>query len=159
MKRIVALVLLGLWAAVLPLGAHAEPSVKGWATTEGGRGGRIIRVTTLNADGPGSFKWAIEQKGPRIVVFEVAGAINLNLGTLTIKEPSLTIAGQTAPSPGITLTRGGVDIAAHDVIIQHIRFRVGSVRPATVQLGIRRDFDNWRIEHHRRPLHANLGAR
>ena len=55
MKRIVALVLLGLWAAVLPLGAHAEPSVKGWATTEGGRGGRIIRVTTLDADGPGSF--------------------------------------------------------------------------------------------------------
>jgi hypothetical protein len=125
MKRIVALVLLGLWAAVLPLGAHAEPSVKGWATTEGGRGGRIIRVTTLNADGPGSFKWAIEQKGPRIVVFEVGGAINLNLGTLTIKEPSLTIAGQTAPSPGITLTRGGVDIATNDVIIQHIRFRVG----------------------------------
>ena len=125
MKRIFALVLLGLWAALLPLGAHAEPSVKGWATTEGGRGGRILRVTTLNPDGPGSFKWAIEQKGPRIIVFEVSGAINLNLGTLTIKEPYLTVAGQTAPSPGITLVRGGVDIATHDVIIQHIRVRVG----------------------------------
>ena len=125
MKRIVALVLACSCLTALPHSAGAEPPVKGWAQTEGGRGGRIIRVTNLNADGPGSFKWAVEQKGPRIVVFEVSGAIDLNLGTITIREPFLTIAGQTAPSPGITLIRGGVDIAGHDVIIQHIRIRVG----------------------------------
>jgi hypothetical protein len=125
MKRIAALVLLCLWAAILPLSADAEPLAKGWTKTEGGRGGRIIRVTNLNADGPGSFKWAVEQKSPRIVVFEVSGAIDLNLGTITIREPYLTIAGQTAPSPGVTLIRGGIDIATHDVVIQHIRLRVG----------------------------------
>jgi hypothetical protein len=99
--------------------------VKGWANTDGGRGGRILRVTNLNADGPGSFKWAVEQPGKRIVVFEVAGAIDLGLKVITIRQPDLTIAGQTAPSPGITLIRGGIDIATHDVIVQHIRLRVG----------------------------------
>jgi pectate lyase len=125
MKRIVALVLLGLWAAMLPLSARAQPLVKGWTTTDGGQGGRIIRVVNLNADGPGSFKWAVEQPGRRIVVFEVAGAIDLKLGTITIRQPNVTIAGQTAPAPGITLIRGGIDIATHDVIVQHIRLRVG----------------------------------
>src|SRR5437667_4824509 len=125
MKRIAALVLLGLCLAMPPLSARAPPPVKGWTNTEGGRGGRIIRVVNLNADGPGSFKWAVEQPGRRVVVFEVAGAIDLKFGTITIKEPYLTIAGQTAPSPGITLIRGGVDIGAHDVVVQHIRIRVG----------------------------------
>jgi hypothetical protein len=125
MKHIAALVLVCSCLAALPSTVRAEPPVRGWANTEGGRGGRIIRVTNLNADGPGSFKWAVEQKGPRIVVFEVSGAIDLNLGTITIREPYLTIAGQTAPSPGITLIRGGIDVAGHDVIIQHIRLRVG----------------------------------
>ena len=94
MKRITALVLLGLSLAVPPLSARAQPPVKGWTATEGGRGGRIIRVVNLNADGPGSFKWAVEQPGRRIVVFEVAGAVDLNFGTITIKEPYLTIALQ-----------------------------------------------------------------
>jgi pectate lyase len=125
MKRL--LLLIALVFAWVPVGgmALAEPLVKGWANTDGGRGGRIIRVTNLNADGPGSFKWAVEQPGKRIVVFEVSGAVDLGFGTITIKEPYLTIAGQTAPSPGITLIRGGIDIGTHDVIIQHIRVRVG----------------------------------
>jgi len=95
------------------------------ATTPGGRGGKIIRVTNLNADGPGSLKAAIDTKGPRIVVFEVGGVIDLGRTTLTIKEPYLTIAGQTAPSPGITIIRGGIDLKGHDVIIRHIRVRTG----------------------------------
>jgi hypothetical protein len=111
-------------AALVPQATAAMP-VKGWANTDGGRGGRILRVTNLNADGPGSFKWAVEQPGKRIVVFEVAGAIDLGLKVITIRQPDLTIAGQTAPSPGITLIRGGIDIATHDVIVQHIRLRVG----------------------------------
>jgi pectate lyase len=110
--------------------ATAEPYVKGWTTTQGGRGGAIVRVTNLNPDGPGSFKAAVEQKGPRIVVFEVGGVIDLELSTLTISEPNLTIAGQTAPSPGITLIRGGIDIRTHDVIVQHIRVRTGAAGQA-----------------------------
>jgi pectate lyase len=105
----------------------AFPGALGWAaaTTPGGRGGRIIRVTTLAADGPGSLREAVEAKGPRIVVFEVGGVIDLGQKTLTVREPFLTIAGQTGPSPGITLIRGGVDVDSHDVIIQHLRVRPG----------------------------------
>ena len=99
----------------------------GWASsTKGGRGGQIIKVTNLNADGAGSLKAAVETKGARIIVFEVGGVIDLGAKTLTVREPFLTIAGQTAPSPGITVIRGGLDIGAHDVIVQHIRIRPGS---------------------------------
>jgi pectate lyase len=105
----------------------AFPGAVGWAAeTVGGRGGRIIRVTTLAADGPGSLKAALEAKGPRIVVFEVGGVIDLGRTTLTLTEPFVTIAGQTAPSPGITIVRGGMDVKAHDVIIRHIRIRTGA---------------------------------
>lgn len=105
----------------------AFPGAVGWAAqTPGGRGGKIIRVTNLNSDGPGSFKAAVEAKGPRIVVFEVGGTIDLGRTELRIKEPFLTIAGQTAPSPGITLLRGGLDLRTHDVIIRHIRVRTGA---------------------------------
>ncbi|WP_404338245.1 polysaccharide lyase family 1 protein [Sphingomonas sp. MMS12-HWE2-04] len=96
------------------------------AQTAGGRGGQIVRVTTLDADGPGSLKAALETKGPRIVVFEVGGVIDLKRSVLEIKEPFLTIAGQTAPSPGITIIRGGIDLKTHDVIIRHIRVRTGA---------------------------------
>jgi hypothetical protein len=104
----------------------AFPGAQGWAAvTQGGRGGRIIRVTNLNARGPGSFREAVEAKGPRIVVFEVGGVIDMGLEGWDITEPYLTIAGQTAPSPGITFIRGGFDIKTHDVIIRHIRIRTG----------------------------------
>lgn len=107
--------------------ALAFPGALGWAaSTPGGRGGQIIRVTNLNGDGPGSLRAAIEASGPRIVVFEVGGVIDLDRRTLVVREPFLTIAGQTAPSPGITLIRGGMDIASHDIIIQHMRIRPGS---------------------------------
>ena len=109
----------------------AFPGAQGWAaTTPGGRGGRIIKVTTLAADGPGSFREAVEAKGPRVVVFEVGGVIDLDRKTLKVDEPFITIAGQTAPSPGITLIRGGMDVSAHDVILQHIRVRPGEAGAA-----------------------------
>lgn len=105
----------------------AFPGALGWASrTPGGRGGQIIRVTNLNSEGPGSLRAAIEADGPRIVVFEVGGVIDLGKETLRLRNPFITIAGQTAPSPGITLIRGGLDITAHDVIVQHIRIRPGS---------------------------------
>jgi hypothetical protein len=58
-------------------------------------------------------------------VFEVGGVIDLARSTLNITEPFLTIAGQTAPSPGITIVRGGIDIKTHDVIVRHIRIHTG----------------------------------
>lgn len=124
-----ALLIIGAPAVQAQPGAAqtAFPGAVGWAgETPGGRGGRIIRVTTLAADGPGSLKAAIEAKGPRIIVFEVAGQIDLGQTSLQITEPYLTIAGQTAPSPGITLIKGGIDLKTHDVIIRHIRVRTGA---------------------------------
>lgn len=102
------------------------PGAVGWAAaTSGGKGGKIIRVTNLNATGAGSFKEAIETSGPRIVVFDVGGVIDLGRAVLEIREPYLTVAGQTAPSPGITFIRGGINVRSHDVIIRHLRVRVG----------------------------------
>jgi len=123
-----------VFALALPAAAPAAtaepqpafPGAQGWAAhTPGGRGGQILRVTTLAAEGPGSFRAAVEASGPRIVVFEVGGVIDLGVQTLRITEPYLTIAGQTAPAPGITLIRGGIDIATHDVIVRHLRVRPG----------------------------------
>ncbi len=95
------------------------------ADTPAGRGGRVLRVTTLDAAGPGSLRAALETKGPRIVVFEVGGIIDLDRTSLVIAEPYVTVAGQTAPSPGITIVRGPVRIATHDVLLQHLRVRPG----------------------------------
>jgi pectate lyase len=107
-------------------GPLAFPGAMGVAaTTPGGRGGEVIRVTTLAPSGSGSLLEAVMKPGPRIVVFEVGGVIDLGESMVKITEPFLTIAGQTAPAPGITLIRGGVDIATHDVVIRHIRVRPG----------------------------------
>lgn len=114
----------GVAAAAAP--QLAFPGAMGVAaTTPGGRGGEIIRVTTLAPTGPGSFLEAVRKPGKRIVVFEVGGIIDLAESTVKITEPYLTIAGQTAPKPGITLIRGGIDITTHDVVIRHIRVRPG----------------------------------
>ena len=97
----------------------------GWTSTQGGRGGQIIRVTTLAADGPGSLKAAIDTPGARTVVFEVGGVIDMKGGGFDIRHPHLTIAGQTAPSPGITVVKAETVIRTHDVIVQHLKFRPG----------------------------------
>lgn len=107
-------------AAVQP--AHAHPK----DPTQGGAGGRIIRVTTLAKDGPGSLRAAIRAKGPRIIVFEVGGVIDLERSGIDINNPFVTIAGQTAPAPGITIIKGGIDIKTHDVKLAHIRVLTGA---------------------------------
>lgn len=123
--------LFGLLLAFGPENGHAAPTLAfpeatGFgASTPGGRGGKIIRVTTLAPKGAGSLKEALQTKGPRVIVFEVGGVIDLAGETLVAKEPFLTIAGQTAPSPGVTLIKGSFDISTHDVIIQHLRIRPG----------------------------------
>jgi len=111
----------------------AEPGVaaaqlrpdNGAAHTAGGNGGRIVRVTTLAAQGPGSLAAAVDSPAPRTIVFEVGGVIDLAGHALNVRNPYITIAGQTAPSPGITLVRGGIDVRTHDVVIQHLRVRTG----------------------------------
>ncbi|MCR2833161.1 pectate lyase [Parerythrobacter lacustris] len=94
--------------------------------TRGGAGGKIIRVTTLAKDGPGSLAEALAARGSRVIVFEVGGAIDLERSSLSITEPHVTIAGQTAPSPGITILRGGIDVKTHDVKLQHLRVITGA---------------------------------
>jgi len=92
--------------------------------TKGGRGGKIITVTSLADSGPGTFREACEQGGARIIVFNVAGVIHLETN-VSIRAPYVTIAGQTAPGDGIVITGETVDVDTHDVIIRHMRFRRG----------------------------------
>ena len=104
------------------------PGAEGFGTgTRGGRGGTIYRVTNLNDSGTGSLRAAVQASGPRIVVFEVSGVITLQ-NPLIITNPFITIAGQTAPVPGIMLKNRRLTIATHDVLVQHIRVRPGDAR-------------------------------
>ena len=103
----------------------AFPGAEGFgAYARGGRGGRVIEVTNLNSDGPGSFQAAVAAKGPRMVVFRVGGVIPLRR-TVQVREPFLTIAGQTAPGDGICLRDFDMYIRTHNVIVRHIRVRTG----------------------------------
>lgn len=94
----------------------------GGAYTQGGRGGRVMVVTTLADSGPGSFREACETGGARVIVFNVAGVIRLK-SPISIRAPYVTIAGQTAPGDGVCITGHSVLIDTHDVIIRHMRFR------------------------------------
>jgi hypothetical protein len=90
----------------------------------GGRGGKVYEVTTLSDSGPGSLREALTAKGPRIVVFRVGGTIELAT-RITITEPYVTIAGQTAPDDGICVKGETVVINTNDVVIRYMRFRRG----------------------------------
>jgi len=102
----------------------------GWTDTPGGDGGKTIRVTTLAAQGPGSLGEALAAEGPRVIEFAVGGIIDLGGHSLRLTQPYLTIAGETAPSPGITLTNGGVGVTTHDVIVRHLRIHPGAGKHA-----------------------------
>jgi len=73
--------------------------------------------------GKGSLGACLRVKGPRLIVFEVGGLINLEGKGLTIEDPDVFIAGQTAPEPGITLIRGGLAIESDRTVLQHLRVR------------------------------------
>jgi hypothetical protein len=117
-------------AAAAAFGLPAFAQAPSYNQILGGNGGRIIRITTLKPDGPGSITEAIKAKGKRVLVFEVGGIIDLGRTTLRISNRDITIAGQTAPAPGITLIKGGIEISqgCHDVLIQHIAVRPGEAR-------------------------------
>lgn len=103
----------------------AFPGAEGHgALTVGGRGGAVLEVTNLNAAGPGSLRAAVEAKGPRTIVFRVGGTIR-QTDILNIREPFVTIAGQTAPGGGITIRGPGLAVMTHDVIVRGLRIRVG----------------------------------
>lgn len=122
------------------------PLIRGFGTTTVAGSGRhltparssIYIVTTLNDAGPGSLRNCIELPRPRTCVFEVSGEIPIR-SILKIRHPYITIAGQTAPNPGITITRGGFSIETHDVMIQHLAVRPGDHRagvPPRIRDGI-----------------------
>lgn len=80
---------------------------------------QVIRVTSLEKDGKGSLGEAMYAEGPRLVIFDVAGVIDLGEKNAKIQNDELIVAGQTAPSPGITLIKGGLSIGASRVLLQH----------------------------------------
>lgn len=133
-RQIVTALALGLLPACAQsvLGASHDTFTR----TKGGKGGRIIRVTTLKSSGEGSLKAALEAKGPRIVVFEVGGIIDLGKSTLEITEPFLTIKGDSAPHPGITIIKGGLRVTTHDVVIEHL-----SIRPGNAGMAVKSGFE------------------
>ncbi|HEY6167986.1 MAG TPA: pectate lyase, partial [Verrucomicrobiae bacterium] len=103
----------------------AFPGAEGAGTfATGGRGGRVIYVSNLNDSGPGSLREAVEAKGPRTVLFKTSGTIELR-HPLRVREPFLTIAGQSAPGDGICLKRCSFMIETHDVVVRFIRSRLG----------------------------------
>ncbi|MBI3878647.1 MAG: hypothetical protein HY301_01095 [Verrucomicrobia bacterium] len=115
----------------------AFPGAEGdGAEATGGRGGTVVHVTNLKTDGPGSLADAVSQSN-RIVVFDVSGIIDLSAartgkkegkkagGKISISQPNITIAGQTAPGEGICIKGGTLHIEASNVILRHLRSRRG----------------------------------
>ena len=117
--------------AVVPAFPGAEGA---GAFTPGGRGGRIFEVTNLKDAGLGSLRAAIEAEGARIVIFRVSGIITLEK-VLTISNPYITVAGQTAPGDGICIRGQTTEINTHDVVLRYLRFRRGNIKDRNDALG------------------------
>lgn len=105
----------------------AFPGAEGFGRfATGGRGGKVVEVTNLNDSGSGSLREALKMTGTRTIVFKVAGTINCS-SYLSIPSGSgnVTIAGQTAPGEGITVKGAEFRVQESNVIIRHMRFRLG----------------------------------
>jgi len=107
---------------------YGMDSVAGSGRKAGQGTSALRKVTNTNASGAGSFKQAVDDHDsfavPSTVVFETSGTITLS-SRLTVNQPYLTIAGQTAPSPGITIKGGQFRTKASELLVQHMRFRLG----------------------------------
>lgn len=104
----------------------AFPGAEGYGRfAVGGRGGKVVEVTNLNDDGPGSLRDAVNQQiGPRTIVFNVSGNIKL-ASRLVVNQPYITIAGQTAPGEGITLSRAPIGLTGNDGVVRFLKVRIG----------------------------------
>ena len=121
-KKILTSMAAALMSAAALAQAPAFPGAEGHGRyVTGGRGGRVVHVTNLNDSGTGSFREAVKS-GKRIIVFDVAGVIALK-SDLKIGD-NITILGQTAPSPGITLRYYTVQ-PGNNNIIRFLRIRRG----------------------------------
>jgi pectate lyase len=125
MKTICTLFFLSLFFLVQVKGQVISfPSAEGFGKfSTGGRGGKLIKVTNLNDDGPGSFRAAATLKMPRIIVFDISGTIHLE-SKLSIAG-NVTIAGQSAPGEGICLADQSVGLGGDNIVIRFLRFRLG----------------------------------
>lgn len=124
----------------------AFPGAKGFGQNAvGGRGGRIIHVTNLNEDGPGSLVEAMYASGPRIVVFDVGGEIEWT-SQRSIRNPNITILGQTAPYPGITIKGNGIRVMTSEVIIRYLRIRIAGESESD-PIGITNHTSNSTVEN------------
>lgn len=117
-----------LLTLVISTPAFALPAFPGaqghGANTVGGRGGTVYKVTNLNNSGTGSLRACMEASGPRTCVFTTGGTITLTSG-ITVRNPFITVAGQTAPGGGITIRGGGVLVQTHDVVMRYLTIRRG----------------------------------
>ncbi len=121
-----------LFASALPALAQtpAFPGAEGYgAYAKGGRGGDVYHVTNLNASGAGSFIEGINTvpSAGRTIVFDVSGYIRFPSGSggTRMTASKVTIAGQTAPGDGIGFYNNAFRISGDDVIVRHLRFRLG----------------------------------
>ncbi len=150
MKRKSILTALALLCAAVLLGSYyviaasapresevrSFPGAEGYgAASVGGRGGQVIYVTTLDDYDPeteapieGSLRWALDQKGPRTILFRVSGDICTKT-PIKVTEPYVTIAGQTSPG-GVCVRDCEFVVNTHDVIVRHMRFRSGEAMKA-----------------------------
>ena len=102
----------------------AFPGAEGFGKyATGGRGGKVLIVTNLNDDGPGSFREAVTRKEKRVVVFAISGTIHLQ-SRLNVAS-DITIAGQSAPGDGICIADQPVVLNGNNIIIRYLRFRMG----------------------------------
>jgi hypothetical protein len=108
-----------------PLSAQTAPY-----PTAGGAGGAVVTVTSLEDSGPGTLREALDRAEPRVIRFAVGGEIMLK-DSLHIRQPFVTVEGESAPSPGITIMGDRLRVRSHDVILRHIRVRVGALLTAS----------------------------